>query len=337
MVNAHVLLAPMTSREAVLSSRIEGTQASLIEVLEFEAGRAFEQDSEKRKDIHEIINYRMALIYGETQLKQRPISLSLIRELHQMLMSSVRGEDKEPGQFRTIQNWIGKPGSTIDQARFIPPDIPCMTSALTNFETFTATDYDDPLIQLALLHAQFEIIHPFNDGNGRLGRMLIPLFLYQKNVLQSPVFYLSEYLEQNDRAYRDRLLAITEQGDWQGWVEFFLQAIRIQADWNADKARKIHTLYEQMKIQFAEATKSKFSVLALDAFFASPIIDSSKFREMTTIPNATTAHNVLKALEKASLIYTIREGQGRRPAIYIFPEIINIAEGRDVFKDREKG
>lgn len=238
MVNAAVLLSPITSQEAVLSSRIEGTQASLIEVLKHEAGEQYSES--KQGDIHEIVNYREALLLGEDYLNDRPVSLQLIRELHALLMQGVRGSDKTPCAFRTEQNWIGTKGTPMEKARFMPPDPVIMQAALDNFSYYVNLEDTDPLVQLAVLHAQFEIIHPFIDGNGRLGRMLIPLFLYQKRVLQRPMFYLSEYLEEADGEYRDRLLAITDDNDWQGWIEFFLSALHQQAERNTEKTKKNH-------------------------------------------------------------------------------------------------
>ena len=331
IINSAVLLSPITVREAVLSSRIEGTQASLVDVLQHEAGEGFEED--KERDIQEIINYRKALLLAEQHLEERNITLSLIKELHEVLMNSVRGKDKTPGQFRTDQNWIGKVGSTIEEARFIPPAPITMQSSLDNLEEFISNDFPDTLVQLAIIHAQFEIIHPFNDGNGRLGRMLIPLFLYQKKVLQRPVFYLSEYLEANDQEYRDKLLAITDNNDWDGWIEFFLQAIQTQAEENSEKAKKIHNLYETMKITFSEVTNSKFSLMALDTLFTRPIINGTDFFEMSKISTKVTSYSILKNLTEAKIIKILRQGKGQSPSVYAFPELINIAEGRKVFSN----
>lgn len=328
MVNAAVLLSPITRREAVLSSRIEGTQASLIEVLKHEAGE--EYSDAKKGDINEIINYRRALILGEDYLEERPISLQLIRELHALLMEGVRGGDKTPGSFRSEQNWIGKKGTPIEHARFIPPDPMLMRDAMTNFEEYLNIDDIDPLVQLAVLHAQFEIIHPFVDGNGRLGRMLIPLFLYQKAVLQRPMFYLSEYLEEADEEYRNRLLAITDDNDWQGWIEFFLLALQHQAIRNTEKAKSIHGLYEEMKDRFVEVTHSQYALTALDAFFNKPILNGSDFLNITRIENRGTANTLLRALVREDVIKILREGAGRSPAIYYFPSLINISEGKEV-------
>ncbi len=333
IVNSAVLLSPLTAREAVMSSKIEGTQATLVEVLQHEAGEEF--GVEKTGDIKEIVNYRKALFIAEDYLKDRPLSLSLIRELHDILMDSVRGKDKKPGAFRADQNWIGKPGDPIEKARFVPPEPLVMKGALDNLQAFMSGDMEDPLVQMAIIHAQFEIIHPFNDGNGRLGRMLIPLFLYQKKILQRPVFYLSEFLEEHDEEYRERLLAISESGDWQGWVNFFLKGILVQAERNAEKAKRIHDLYERMKRDFSNVTNSKYALAALDSFFARPIINASDFYEMSGMPTKPTAHNILKALMGAGLITVLKEGRGQTPAVFALPELINASEGRDVFVQKK--
>lgn len=328
MINAAVLLSPITSQEAVLSSRIEGTQASLVELLKHEAGESYSE--EKQQDIREIINYRRTLLMGEEALKERSITVQLVRELHAHLMQNVRGRDLKPGTLRNTQNWIGKKGTPIEQARFVPPSPLVLQDSLENWEAYVALDDTDPLVQLAVIHAQFEIIHPFNDGNGRLGRILIPLFLFQKRILQRPMFYLSEYLEERDEEYRDRLLAITENGDWQGWIEFFLQAVYEQSVQNTDKAKQILALYEEMKIRFTDITHSQFAIGALDAFFTKPIMTSSDFVDLTPIDNKGTANSILRGLVSEGVVQVLRERSGRRPAIYALSSLINITEGRTV-------
>ena len=326
MINPRVLLSPLTQNEAVLSSKIEGTQVSLTEVLEYEAHKP--QGEGKENDIREVINYRHALQGAEESVgKNGKITLHLIRQLHKRLMQDVRGGDQKPGHFRKTQNWIGKKGDPMEKARFIPPDPGIMRDHLENWVKFMNSPYRSPLVQLAFIHAQFEIIHPFDDGNGRLGRMLVPLFMYQKGLLRQPVFYISEYLSDNDREYRDRLLAITEKGDWSGWLLFFLTAILEQTKANNDKASKMLDLYEDRKEKFRESTRSQFSQAALDAFFQSPILNSTKFMELSGIEIRPTAYNILRQLEKASLIRQEEAGSGRRPAVYVLPELIAITEG----------
>ncbi len=326
--NPAVLLSPITVNEAVLSSRIEGTQATLDEVLEFDAG--IQPPEARRGDIEEISNYRVAVQIAEAALAERPLSLSLIKEVHQRLMQGVRGRDKTPGAFREDQNWIGRTGDSIDRARFVPPSPLVLPQALENWEKYLGSETEDPILQAAVGHAQFEILHPFKDGNGRIGRMLIPLVLYQRKALSRPMFYLSEYLEANRDDYYDKLLAITDKGDWQGWIEFFVGALIAQAENNLAKVRSIRDLYNLMRQRFVEVTHSQFAMAAVDAFFMRPIITAPEFARAADFNNRVTANAMLRQLEAAQLIRRVREGTGRTPAIYTLPNLINITEGRPV-------
>lgn len=331
LINPGVLLSPITTNEAVLSSRIEGTQASLGEVLEHDAGLESGKSPSIHEDIQEIINYRKVLRLAEAELKDRDVSLNLIKGLHGVLLDSVRGKNQEPGQFRKIQNWIGKKGTPIEQARFIPPSPLILQEYLEKWEIFlTDEHFPDPLVQLAIIHAQFEILHPFRDGNGRIGRLLIPLFLYMKKCLNSPMFYLSEYLETHRETYYDGLLGITSENNWQEWIEYFLQAIIVQADTNITKVRKILVLYEDLKNRFIEATHSQYAIPALDAFFNSPVISSVYFIQFSGIPNKITGNDLLRKLVKSNAIKLFKKGRGRSPAVYALPDLINIAEGKKV-------
>ena len=210
IINPQVLLSPLTTNEAVLSSRIEGTQASLVEVLEFEASPKVDIQTEKQKDIQEIINYRQAIGMAVEWLEEKPVTLNMIKEIHSILLDSVRGKDKGRGRFRTVQNWIGRPGTPMECAEYVPPEPMRLMEFLSNLEKYIHYEGKDPLVQLAIVHAQFEIIHPFVDGNGRVGRILAPLFLYEKRVLSSPMFYISQYLETNRNLYYDCLKAISQ-------------------------------------------------------------------------------------------------------------------------------
>lgn len=191
-------------------------------------------------------------------------------ELHRILLDSVRGQNKTPGEFRRDQNWIGKAGCTIEEASFVPPSPLRLLDYLQAWERYLDSDDVDYLLQVAVIHAQFELIHPFKDGNGRIGRILIPLFLYQKRALSQPMFYLSEYLEDNRDEYYERLRAISIQGDWNGWIAFFLRAIATQAVQNSKRVNAIMALYEEMKIAIQGATHSQYSVHLLDAIFDKP-------------------------------------------------------------------
>lgn len=329
--NPDVMLSPLTTQEAVLSSKIEGTQATVDEVLEQEAGLI--KEGEKFQDIQEISNYRHALYAAREHLKDYPIRLAFVRELHRILMNSVRGQDKTPGEFRRDQNWIGKYGCTIEQASFVPPNPVQLPDYLQAFEHYLDSNDVDFLLQTAIVHAQFELLHPFKDGNGRIGRILIPLFLYQKRALSQPVFYLSEYLESHREEYYQRLKAISAEGDWDGWIAFFLQAIVTQAGQNSARVSAIQALYEEMKLAIQEATHSQYTVHVLDAIFSKPIFRSSdltaRLHKEFGIHEKTTP-GLLRQMREAGILRELQAGSGRRPATLCFPQLINLAEGREV-------
>lgn len=327
VVNPAVMLSPLTNREAVLSSKIEGTQATVDEVLEYEAGIEFEEN--KVHDIQEVVNYRKTLTLASESLENRPINLSLIKEMHGVLMDSVRGEKKSPGAFRTTQNFLGAEGSTIEQAKFVPPSPLQLLDHLEAWEKYMAGDDIDTLIQCAVVHAQFEILHPFNDGNGRIGRLLIPIFLFQKKALASPMFYLSEYLESHRDEYYARLRAISNEGDWTGWIEFFLLAIQKQALQNTQQVRQILDLYEQMKKKITDLTHSQYAINILDTLFDRPIFQSNDFIDRSGIPR-NTASPFLRKLREVGILYPLREASGRKAAVFAFRELLNCVEGRKV-------
>jgi Fic family protein len=323
--NPDILLAPLTTNEAVLSSRIEGTQASLEDVLQEEAGITPKNIPDSLKsDIKEVLNYKKALIYGTEEIERRPLSLSLIKELHKILLTDVRGTNRLLGEFRKTQNWIGTPGTPIDRARFIPPDPIILPEHLEYWERFLKSDdYPDKIVQLGLLHAQFEILHPFEDGNGRVGRLIIPLFLYWKSLISRPSFYLSEYFEKNRTEYYDRLLMITKDGDWSGWIDFFLTAVIQQAKININKAQQLLNLYNEMKDRFIQATKSQYAIPALDAFFRQPVIDTKSFLELIKAPKKSGIE-VLNKLVSSNLIILRTPSKGNNPAVYEFTKILDI-------------
>jgi len=327
VINPGVMLSPLTNREAVLSSRIEGTQATVDEVLEYEAGMEFE--GAKVQDIQEIVNYRKALILGTETLADRPLTLSLIRSMHRVLMDSVRGADKTPGQFRVNQNWLGPEDCEIDQATFVPPSPLQLLDHLEAFERYLASDDVDALVQVAVVHAQFELLHPFQDGNGRIGRLLIPLFLYQKRTLATPMFYLSEYLESHRELYYARLRGISQEGHWTAWVEFFLDAVIDQAKSNTARVRGILELYGRMKHRVTELTRSQHALKVLDALFHRPIFQSSDFLKRSGI-SRPTGLEFLRKLRDAGILHVIQEARGSRSALFAFRELLNVTEGRTV-------
>ncbi|RLA39103.1 MAG: Fic family protein [Gammaproteobacteria bacterium] len=327
MVNPTVMLSPLTNQEAVLSSKIEGTQATVEEILEHEAGR--EYDEEKSQDIQEVLNYRKALIQAKESIIDRPIRLNLIRELHHILMDSVRGQNKEPGQFRKDQNWIGAPGCTIEQASFVPPNPLQLMDHLQAWEAYLGSDDIDPIVQTAIVHAQFELLHPFKDGNGRIGRLLIPLFLYSKGRLTNPMFYLSAYLESHRDEYYTRLRAISEEGDWTGWCAFFLQAVITQAQQNGRTLREIMGLYEATKLQVRDITHSPHSLQLIDALFDRPIFTAADIAKRAGVPKPTI-HKFIRSMLNEGVLETVREAAGRRPAILTFAELLNTLERKQL-------
>ena len=300
--NAAILLSPLTTQEAVLSSRIEGTQATMGEVLEYEA----EEDSkditkERKEDINEILNYRRAMRFAIELLKDLPLCQRVIREAHGVLLEGVRGQGKAPGDYRKTPNWIGPPGCTIEQAHFVPISADKLSQGMNQWEKYIHEGAPDRLVQLAILHAEFEALHPFLDGNGRLGRMCVPLFMFKSNLIFSPMFYISAYFEANRDEYYERLLAVSRDDDWTGWTEFFLNAVINQAQMNQQKATEILNLYEAKKSQFVESTHSQYSIHALDFMFSRPVFNASDFTNSGNIPKPT-AIRILANLRDNNLI-----------------------------------
>ena len=329
--NAEVLLSPLTTREAVLSSRIEGTQATMGEVLEFEADfKRGELTQERRDDINEVLNYRKAMRLAEEMLQKLPLSLRVFRKMHGMLLEGVRGEGKAPGAFRKVPNWIGPPGSTIEQARYVPISADKLPEAMSGWERYLHAQAPDRLVQLAIAHAEFEALHPFLDGNGRLGRMLIPLFLWQMKLIRQPMFYISAYLEANRDAYYDGLMAISRDGDWTGWCRFFLEAVQKQAEENQQKTSEILKLYDELKPRIFELTQSKYAIKVLDWIFQRPIFRSTDLMAVTRIPDPT-ARRILSILKKENVLREIARRRGRQATTFAFSRLLNIAEGQDAF------
>jgi len=331
MSNPTLLLSPLTREEAVLSSKIEGTQATAVEVLEHEAGEVY--DERKETDIKEIQNYRKALTKAEEQAKEFGITLGLLLELHKILMDSVRGENKSPGNFRKDQNWIGPYKCPIEKATFVPPSPLILEEHLRYWENYMKIEDFDLLAQTAIIHAQFEILHPFKDGNGRIGRLIIPLFLYSRGALIRPMFYLSNYLEENRTEYYARLKAISDKRDWNGWIEFFLKGIIEQARMNIIKTRAILELYDETLKKIIDVTRSQYASQLIDAFYDRPIFKVNELAERLGIPKPTIV-GLIGKLHEEKILTLLREGSGRRPALYAFYEIINIAEGTEVLSHR---
>ncbi|MDE0076988.1 MAG: Fic family protein [Caldilineaceae bacterium] len=328
--NASVLLSPLASQEAVLSSRIEGTQTTLTELLTFEAeGDLSDESTPAKADIREVLNYRLALYAAIDMLKEIPLSQRLVRDAHEVLMQGVRGYNKAPGKYRRLPDtcWIGPPGSTIETARYIPCPVEELNSAMDALESYMHEGAPDTLVQLAISHAEFEAIHPFLDGNGRMGRLLVPLFMFTKELLASPSFYVSEYLESHREEYYDRLLAVSRDGDWTGWCVFFLTALTEQARAYQQKIHDLLKLYDERKEQIVEATHSQYSGRILDWIFTRPIFQTTDFVKSSDIPEPAARH-ILRVLRDRGLLREIIKARGRLPATLAFADLLNIVEGR---------
>jgi Fic family protein len=300
--NPHLLIAPYLRREAVLSSRIEGTQASLADLLADEAGEASHAAPD---DVREVRNYVAALEYGVRRLDALPLSLRLVRELHEKLMKGVRGEKATPGEFRRRQNWIGPKDCTEAVATYVPPPVREMKEALFDWEKFLhQRDTLPELVQCALMHEQFEAIHPFLDGNGRVGRLLITLFLIERGRLSQPLLYLSEYIERHKQDYYDALQRVRTHGAWSEWLRYFFEGVRWSAARAARQARELMALREKLRRKVAEAPKA---LALIDVLFVNPYINVARAKDILGVTDPT-ARNALALLEKAAIV---REITGR--------------------------
>lgn len=325
--NPELFVAMFVKKEAVLSSQIEGTQASLQGVLEFEANLI---PSEDIKEIKEVVRYVEAIDKGMKMLKTLGrFTIDLIKELHYTLIKGTRGSSKSPGNFRTSQNWIGTPGIGIKKATFVPPPPERVPELMEQLIDFIEGDEDiPPLIKAGLIHVQFESIHPFLDGNGRLGRMLITLFLYKENILNYPILYLSYYLKKNKRKYYNSLMKVRNKGDWEQWLKFFLKGVIETAEQSTASAKRIIALKEEIEKRLSE--NKVFSVYALDLLkllFEIPIIHTGDIRKRLGI-SRETANQLIKLFNRLGIVKPI---PGKKRYIrYVFEDYINIIkEGVD--------
>lgn len=305
--NPHLLIAPYVRREAVLSSRIEGTRASLSDLLAEEAGHSPQTSP---NDVREVRNYVTALDYGVSRLQELPLSLRLVRELHDRLMRGVRGDNATPGEFRRSQNWIGPHGSTPANAPYVPPPPAEMHASLAAWEIFLHRRDELPdLIQCALMHEHFEAIHPFLDGNGRVGRLLITLFLIERSRLAQPLLYLSEYIERHKDDYYRGLMRVRTHGDWNGWLHYFLAGVEWSARRAVRQARQLLALRETLCKKVATAPRA---LTLVDALFENPFLDANRVKALSGVSDPT-ARKTLAILERAGLIEEITgRAWGRR-------------------------
>lgn len=317
--NPHLLIQPFARREAVLSSRIEGTQASIGDLLLFEIGNP----APEQHDVREVANYVAALEYGLTRVEQLPVSLRLIRELHSKLMTGVRGDSQAPGEFRRVQNWIGKPGTKIVQATYVPPPVAEMHAALDAFEKFLHSKSHLPaLIRLALVHYQFEAIHPFFDGNGRVGRLLITILLQTERLLDQPLLYLSAFFEKHRDEYYERLLNVSKRGAWDEWVEFFLRAVHDQAEDAVRRAGALLELREQYRSRVTEGRHSALMLGIIDRLFQSPAVTITGLARDVGASYPAAKQNVEK-LVAARILEPLSETRNRA---YMAREILALIE-----------
>ncbi|MCS7066260.1 MAG: Fic family protein, partial [Fimbriimonadales bacterium] len=272
--NPYLLVRPLVAREAVLSSRIEGTQADLIDLYTYEALQLVLPGMPVHADAQEVFQYVQAMEYGLQRLNELPMSLRLIREVHRVLMQGVRGEYAMPGEFRTTQNWIGAPGCTLNEARFVPPPPDAMRECLYQLERYLHQPNEHPpLMRLAFIHYQFEAIHPFVDGNGRVGRLLLILLMVHWNLLPSPLLYLSEYFERHREQYYELLQAVSERGCWREWTLFFLQGVREQSVKAVETIRALQNLYADWRQRLEQTgTRSRVAYQALELLMERPLI-----------------------------------------------------------------
>ena len=317
--NPHVLIRPFLRREAVLSSRIEGTQATLGELLAAEAGAAVERSPE---DLREVGNCVVALEYGIKRLKSLPLSLRLVRELHARLMRGVRGGQVTPGEFRRTQNWIGPPGCTLMNATYVPPPPDELMASLGDWEKALRRTELPPLIHVALIHSQFEAIHPFLDGNGRVGRLLITLLLIERSVLPAPLLYLSAFFEATRREYYDRLLGVTQRSEWEPWLEYFLNGVARQSEDAVGRSQRINRLIAKWRRSIVGAS-SRNTLLVLDLVAENPFITAKRAAERLKIA-FTTAQRAIDRLQKAGAL--VQTTEGRRDRVYCARELLDILE-----------
>jgi Fic family protein len=313
--NVDLFVAMYVSKEAVLSSQIEGTQASLIDVLAFEADAAL---PENPQDIEEVVNYINALNYGLERLNSLPLSLRLIREIHRLLLQGVRGANRNPGEFRTSQNWIGNHGGTIGMARFVPPSPADMNNALNKIETFIHTEKTMPiLLKVGIVHAQFETIHPFLDGNGRMGRLLITFILCYEGVLHKPLLYLSHFFKVNRLEYYEYLQKVRDEGDWESWLKFFLRGVHEVAQEATATARNIVQLRESHRniitTHFSRSAGHTYQLL--EYLYERPIITVNGAAKVTGLSYANANRLVMK-LQEYGLLHQMDKYQRNRRFIY---------------------
>ena len=318
--NPHVLIRPFVRREAVFSSRIEGTRSTLGELLAAEAGAAVERSPD---DLREVGNYVTALEYGIERLKSLPLSLRMVRELHEKLMTGVRGQHATPGEFRRTQNWIGRPGDTLAQASYVPPPPDALGEYLSAWEKFLHDKMLPPLVHAALAHYQFEAIHPFLDGNGRVGRLLITLELCERDILPTPLLYLSAFFDATRSDYYGGLRGVSEHGDWTGWIQYFLNGVARQSEDALSRAERMNALLAQWREELAGETGTKIALQIIEFLAANPYITARGTEQRLGVAFNTVVR-AIGQLEKRRIVKEI--SGAKRDRVYCAKELLDILE-----------
>ena len=317
IASADLFVSMYVRKEALMTSQIEGTQCTLDDILDPK------MDSNANLDVADVVNYVSAAQYALNRLQTLPLCNRLLRETHEKLMTGVRGQDKNPGEFRRSQNWIGPQGSTLKNARYIPPNVEDMISAMSDLEKYIndSTEYD-ALIRAALVHYQFETIHPFLDGNGRIGRLLILLYLMDQKLLDKPVIYVSLFLKRNQTEYYNRISEVRRSGDYEQWVRFFLEAVREAAMDSVDTIEQLSTLHDR-NISALPVSKRKTDNLRLlfDYLEQRPIIDVGKTAQALGV-SFNTAQAAVRKLEELGILRKVNDKSRNR--VFVYKEYLDI-------------
>lgn len=322
--NSEILLAPLRNQEAVISSRMEGTVSTIDEILRYEAelesGDAAPENV--RAEVIETILYQRALKAGQSALAEgRPFSEWLIRSLHETLLFIGRGADKKPGQYKTVQNYLAD--RTRHNVLFIPVSPEKLRDGVDALFDYIENSEDQVLIKTAVSHVEFEALHPFEDGNGRIGRMLITLFLWREGQISAPHFYISGFLEERKDEYIDRMRRVSSHDEWTQWCVFFLEALEKQARRNLEVANAIRSLYDEMKALFLETLSSKWSLAALDFVFANPVFRTNRFIAASGIP-PTSARRFVADLKEVGVLHCLEDASGPRAALFAFEPLLKL-------------
>ncbi len=327
VVNPYLVGTPLLRREAISSSRIEGTVTTAKQLVLLEVGAVPSTATRgQQEDTQEVLNYMQAMKHGLARLDELPVCLRLLRELHRVLLTGVRGDRERPGEFRKAQSWIGPQGSGIRDARFVPPPVPEMTECLRHLELFLNGDVRGAtelplLVRLALVHYQFEAIHPFRDGNGRVGRLLIPLVLCEQGKIRSPILYLSTYFERHRHDYMDLMLAVSQRGQWAPWIRFFLEAVRVSATEGLERVEALLALREGYLQRFQSARSSALLQKLVDSLFTSPVTTIGQARELLGVTAASASANIRKLVEAGIL----QEATGKaRNQVFVADAILDV-------------